>query len=69
MSEKEVEIWRKRILPSTHEDPDFMIFKDDMHEVSEVALRGIFAGTHAELVDAEIKLDIVASELERRTHG
>lgn len=69
MGEKEVETWRGRILPETEgEVPNFALFKDDVFEASDVALRGLFATTHAELVDAEIKLDIVACELERRQH-
>lgn len=67
MGEKEVETWRQRILPETEsETPNFALFKDGVFEASNVALTGLFASTHAEVVDAEIKLDIVACELERR---
>lgn len=67
MSEREVEIWRNRILPEAEsETPNFVLFKDSVMESSDIALTGLFAATHAEAVDAEIKLDIIACELERR---
>jgi hypothetical protein len=62
-------LWQRQIPPHSEEEPNFAIFKDNAHEASDVALRGIFANTHAQLVDAQIKLDIVATELERRTRG
>lgn len=67
MGEKEVKTWRNKILPDTEGGaPNFILFKDSVMESSDVALSGLFAVTHAEVVDAEIKLDIIACELERR---
>lgn len=66
MGDKETEAWRRQILPEVDSEPNLGLFRDDMHEASDVALRGIFATTHAQLVDAEIKLDMLANELERR---
>lgn len=66
MGEKEVETWRRRILPEGELEQSFVLFNDDVHEASDVALRGLFATTHAEVVDAEIRLDLIACELDRR---
>jgi len=66
MGEKETEMWRRQIMPATDVEPNFAIFQDNAREASDLVLRGLFAVTHAELVDAEIKLDMLANELERR---